>query len=623
MALAGEGISATEATTVTLRPERIKEIAGMLAGRPTVPGKPITDRKAWEKLGRKPGYSGLVKKTEPLISRPLPEQPDDLYLEFSRNGNRTNWQNIAFDRRRRLTSLVLAECLENRGRFLPAIEDLVTTLCAERTWVFPAHDRGLVNFKGKRVTIDLASSALASNLAMADYLLGEKMRTVVRARLRESVDARVLTPFRNMIRGTQERDHWLTTTNNWNAVCLAGVVGAALAQLDSDADKAEFIAAAEEYSKYFLSGFTSDGYCSEGLGYWNYGFGNFAVLSEMIRFATGNGIELLAQPEARMPALFGVRIEIMNGVSPAFADCSTKAKPSPQLMWLLNRRLGLGLDEYTRHDPGPPLGDLGEAMLRSYPGQDPGPRATAASKAAAETLRTWFDKAGVLICRPAPGSKGPMAVALKGGNNAEHHNHNDLGSYVVLIGSEPVLLDPGGEVYTARTFSSKRYDSKMLNSFGHPVPVVGGKLQSPGSKARAEVLGTELTERADTLRLDLRSAYDCPALKKLERTFKFERRGGGKLTVTDHVEFSEPQTFSTALITAGTCKDAGGDRLVVTSGAGAVHVGIDCGGLPYELVPEQIKEDAPVKPTRIGIDLKEPVTSATVVMTISPATSVK
>ncbi|MDB6028847.1 MAG: hypothetical protein JWM68_5070, partial [Verrucomicrobiales bacterium] len=51
-----------------------------------------------------------------------------------------------------------------------------------------------------------------------------------------------------------------------------------------------------------------------------------------------------------------------------------------------------------------------------------------------------------------------------------------------------VLVDPGSEVYTGRTFSSNRYESDVLNSFGHDVPVVAGKLQSAGAKHRAIVL---------------------------------------------------------------------------------------------------------------------------------------
>ena len=51
---------------------------------------------------------------------------------------------------------------------------------------------------------------------------------------------------------------------------------------------------------------------------------------------------------------------------------------------------------------------------------------------------------------------------MKGGHNAENHNHNDVGSFVVALGRATPLVDPGSEVYTARTFSPRRYDSNVL-----------------------------------------------------------------------------------------------------------------------------------------------------------------
>ncbi len=55
----------------------------------------------------------------------------------------------------------------------------------------------------------------------------------------------------------------------------------------------------------------------------------------------------------------------------------------------------------------------------------------------------------MFICLPAAGTPAPLAVALKGGHNAEHHNHNDVGSFVVALGKSTPLADPGGEVYTS------------------------------------------------------------------------------------------------------------------------------------------------------------------------------
>jgi hypothetical protein len=605
---------------------RVKAVAAMLAEQPQGVGRPIRDREAWETLARDASSKSIIKRAGELLSQPLPEQPDDLYLDFSRTGNRTRWQNVSRERRQRLTWFALAECLENKGRFLPKLEELIAVLCAEKCWVMPAHDRRLTNFNGTFIDVDLASSALAWNLATADWLLGDKLGAATRKLLREKVRKFVLDPCLAAYRGTRRLDGWMKTTNNWNAVCLAGVTGAALALLDSREERALFVATAEHFSKHFLAGFTPDGYCSEGLGYWNYGFGHYVLLSETVRQATGGQLDLFARPEAKAPAEFGARIQIIGGVAPAFADCSVSAKPSPEIMWFVNRRLGLGLREYDKLDgtdesfSGHWFGFLFESALFSFPNSASETKLPAGAGSYELGLHTWFDSAGVLISRPAPGSPCRMGVALKGGHNAEHHNHNDVGSYVVVVGQRAVLLDPGAETYTARTFSKDRYVSKLLNSFGHPVPVVAGKLQRTGRDAQAKVLRTGFTDRADTLALDIASPYPCPELKRLERTFVYSRAGAGSLTVTDVVEFASPQTFGTALITRGKWERQADGRIVVRDGEEAVRVEIGVTGGECALQAEEIIEDAPVKPTRIGINLKQPVTAATVTLKITPAT---
>jgi len=118
---------------------------------------------------------------------------------------------------------------------------------------------------------------------------------------------------------------------------------------------------------------------------------------------------------------------------------------------------------------------------------------------------------------------------------------------------------------------------------------------------------------------DLKSAYDVPSLTRLERTFTYSRGGGGSLLVTDHVEFSEPQSYEGALITLGKYKEQGKGELLFTDGKQSLRVKLDTGGNAYQLSSEEIKEDAPVKPTRVGIKLTSPVKSATVSMLIEPA----
>jgi hypothetical protein len=157
---------------VTLDTNRIREIAAMLPAHAAGFGQPITNRPAWDKAAaRHPDLRDTIDLAVKRAAQPLPEQPDSLFLEFSENGNRDHWQKVAFARRERISIFTLAECLENKGRFMAPLEQTVAALCAERTWVLPAHDRELKNFRSEAMDIDLGSSLLGAELATANYLL--------------------------------------------------------------------------------------------------------------------------------------------------------------------------------------------------------------------------------------------------------------------------------------------------------------------------------------------------------------------------------------------------------------------------------------------------------------------
>ncbi|MHC4325635.1 MAG: heparinase II/III domain-containing protein [Planctomycetota bacterium] len=599
---------------------RIETIAAKLSEKPASFGLPINNRSVWKKLSEKDSFRKIISDAETLLEQAIPEQPDDLYLDFSRTGNRTRWQRVSGRRRARVRTFAMAECLENKGRFVPAFEEIVRVLCSERTWVMPAHDRQLTNFHGKIVDIDLGSSALGWSLATADYLLADKLTPETRRLIRDNLNRRIFQPYLEMVSGKRKKNWWMTGTNNWNAVCLAGVTGSALAVIDLGETRALFIAAAENYSKNFLKGFTDDGYCSEGLGYWNHGFGYYIMLSELIYQATDGKVKLLEDAKAKQAATFGSRIEIINRIYPAFADCSIRARPGSQLMYFISRRLGLGLRDWEQIDPVSAGGSLYQSMMYSFPNS--ASRSLPARNASeGPGIRSWFEDAGVLICRPARNSASSLAVALKGGHNNEHHNHNDVGSFVVVLDDKPLLIDPGGEVYTARTFSGRRYESNVLNSFGHPVPLVGGKLQQTGRQARGLIVRKDFTENADTLLLDISSAYDVPELEKLHRKFIYSRQGKGSLTVTDEVVFSKPCDFGTALITFDNWRKLSDSSLVVQDQDKALRVDIDVMGADFKIKPETIKEDLSGRklPTRLGINLTQPVLRAIISLKITPA----
>ena len=596
---------------------RVREIAAWLPAKPAGLGRPAGDRAAWKRLAPRSVSRPLLASARELAASPVPPASEEQFLDFSRTGNRERYQSILTARGRRLATLALAECVEDRGRFVAPLADSLQALATERTWVYPAHDRRLDNFYGRTMEMDLRATAVAWELGTIDSLLGDKLPQATRKLIRQEVRRRVLQPFREMVEGTRKPVYWLKTDNNWNAVCLAGVTGAALALEEAPQDRAFYVAAAEHYIRYFLRGFTPDGYCSEGLGYWNYGFGHFFMLGETVRQATGGHVDLVADPAALAPARFGLRTEIINGIYPSIADSSPGGRPSQSLVRLIQQRLGLMAEASPKREA---LRGSSSAVATVFYAflEEPLPAIPHPANAAESPLRSWFPDGGLLICRAAGGK--PFGAALKGGHNAESHNHNDVGSFSVIAGRTMLICDPGSEVYTARTFGSHRYKSKVLNSFGHAVPVVAGRLQRPGRDARAKIVRADFSDRQDTLVLDIRSAYPVAELTKLERSFVFNH-DECRLTVEDTVQLGEPKAFESALITWADWKRASDHELILSDGADALRVRIDTGGLPFDVKAETLDEDVHTskKPVRLGITLRAPVREARVTFTITPA----
>ncbi len=591
----------------------IARIAAMLPEAPGLPVPPASDRRAWSRTARRREVQAAVTRAEAYLKSPLPAMTDELYLDYSRTGNRDRAQGPFFDRRSRVAAYVLAECAEGRGRFLGPLQEAIRSISAERSWVLPAHDGNLQTFNDKLITVDLGAAMYAADLATAGALLGDRLAPDIRGLIAADLERRIFGPVRDMVAGKQP-GYWLDYKMNWNSVCLDGVTTAALAALPDRRGRAWFAAVAERYSNNALEGFTPDGYCDEGVSYWNYGFGHYVALSEVLRRSTRGGVDLLSRDKAVMPAAYGTRVEIMDGICPPFADCPVGARPSAGLVDLLSRRFAGKGTLPRRVALGAGLCDQVMALFA-----DDAPRAVTGVKwPAADSRRAWFPEEGVLVGRPLRG--GRMGVAMQGGHNAQNHNHNDVGVFMVVVNGTAVLPDIGAEVYTRRTFSAQRYESMALNSWGHAVPLIGGKMQKGGRAAEAGLLGCRFADDADELSLDIRPAYDLPDPAILQRTFRFERRAE-RFTVTDRFDFAEPTSYETALLTFGTWEQTGPAEMRVTDGGQSVIVRIQAPeGLRLAISAAPVEEDltARRKATRIAVRLVGDVKQGSLAMVITP-----
>ncbi len=589
-------------------PARIAEIEAMLDEVPHSMAPRLADRAAWEAVPAST-RAAVIARAEKILKSTPKDPPDELYLDFTRNGNRTRHEKVSFALDHDLDDLLKAECFENRGRFVAKLAEYIEVLCGQRSWVMPAHDRGLTSFNGTP-HIDLGSCRRALGVAIALDLLGDRLPGDLAQRARAEVNRRAIDPYLETCRCTEKgkinKNHWwFTAEMNWNSVCNCESVRTVLALVKDRHVRAEAIEAAERSSELALKGYTPDGYCSEGMGYWNYGYGHQMYLVLAVRDATHGKVDLSGGDHGRKVMQYAYNYNLLDGISPPFADGCGNASPIllalggqiwPDLVAPALKGIDINMSNMTLFMCGR------AAAVHSARGPLP--------------THTWFPDGQVLISRSLDGG---FAAAMKGGHNDELHNHNDLGSFVLLADGRIVCGDPGGEVYTRKTFSKLRYVDSVLNSYAHPVPCPNGILQKDGRKFAAKILGTSFTDAADTLELDLSAAYPDPKLKSLVRVFVFDR-AQSMFTVEDRVEFTEPSTFESPLVTLSRVLfDYDNARFDLDTGKRRVSGAVETDGGDWRWKTELLKNPTKNSPTRMAVEFTKPVVSARVKYTLSMA----
>ena len=599
-----------------LDPVRIQQWEGLLSAQPGGLGPVCADRVAWTGPQVAARIQPVIAAADKLLASPFPSWNDDAYLEYSLQGIRPNGERMMNARKAWLYPLVLAECAQWQGRYLPAIELTLTELNAQPTWTWPAHDKGLRNFRQHDFEVDLLAADTAHDVAQSLYMLGSALNEEVRRKTLATLEARIFAPMRNSFVLGGKDNWWLQADHNWNAVCLKGVVGAALAVTASKHERAIFVAAGEHYIQKYVGGFSGDGYSLEGPGYWNYGFSHFAELRELLMQSSAGRVDLFSEPKVRSIAMYGFHIEMLPGNIAAFGDAPRNVKMDETTLAYANAAFDLGKPQSLAELPinarqsgnSAPLAD---GVMKLFV------RPLATRGAAAERgipLHTYFDQVGVLVSRPASGQK--LAASIKAGGNG-NHSHNDIGSYTIALGTEQPTGDPGATAYSAKTFSKQRYTIKGINSFGHPVPVVAGQLQRNATDVRPQVLGTHFTDNADDITIDLSTAYAVPELKRLTRSLRHDRSEGGSIAVEDQFEFSSPKEFEVALIALGSWNIREDGQIELWQKSEHLLARIFSTST-YSVENEKVEEEG-LSFTRLAIRLAAPARQGTIRITFRPA----
>ena len=157
---------------------------------------------------------------------------------------------------------------------------------------------------------------------------------------------------------------------------------------------------------------------------------------------------------------------------------------------------------------------------------------------------------------------------IKGGNNDESHNHNDVGSFGFISNGEEILCDLGSGEYTKDYFGDGRYDILCNSSKGHNVPVIDGLYQKAG-----KIYGTdEFYGDEDIVTVSFGAAYDIDKAYTVKRKIVFKDKGS--FLICDHIEGAD--NIIERLITR-IKPEIQGNTVILNSGKNKIHIEfMDC-----------------------------------------------
>lgn len=584
---------------------RVAEIATMIPDHPQAISPTYKDRAAWENIADMKETTTFLKELPQLIAEGQAPFVDSIYLDYSKTGRRELADKMIESRGNYLFKLVFAECIENKGTYIPEIEKAIISLCKQTPWTLSAHDKDLKTYSGEKMYVDLVVATFGFGLAESLFMLDDKIAPEVRELALSALHNKLFAPIQNCI-STGIPFNWFTRTNNWNSVCLAGLVGAANAVVQDKNERALYIALAEQYHTYGIDGYEDDGYCSEGVGYYNYGFRSLIALRELVCRSTRGKLDFFTNPKLNLIAQYGYKIHIINDIYPLYSDARPGAKPGQFINNYCNHALGYSSEpEITTF---PEFNNFSLNLIPAFPNQSWPLKAIGFTQSKPETLRSYFPQSGVYVGRPAKNNNNKIGVSAKGGTNGENHNHNDIGSYVVVMGKETMSGDQGCAItYTRDWFENGAYEKyKSKGSYGHPVPLINNIAQKTGKEAKGVVLENNFTKKTDTYKIDMLSAYRLPELSQLTRTFVYDRKNN-TFVVTDILKSNEEVSFECAITTRANWKKISPNTLLLNKGGEKVYVQISC-SVPFKIKDEVIEENAPAY-TRIGIVCTDKVRS--------------
>ncbi len=459
-------------------------------------------------------YDALIKRAEKYAAMDYDILPAGIYMQFKRNGNRSVYEDLYFKRRKIVLYLTLAELIEKKGRFVDKIVDGVWLLLEESTWVVPAHNPSLPNmdcplpyaYKEEVDFIDLFSAETGALLAFVYHLIGDILDAVtplICDRILYELNRRITAPFL-----TNDSQWWMGFSgrriNNWCPWIVSNVLTVCALCEKSVKIRKDVIQKTLVILDHFTSGYHDDGGCDEGPGYWNEAGACYFDCLELIYDMTGGAIDVFDHPFIRNLGEYIAKVNIDGDYYINFADCGAKNHLNYFSVVRFGRRIHSDM-----------LENFGKSHINSVESTETLYNIAREIKNLCEPIpnisdyrypqHVWLDGICIMVAREASEPKQGLFFAMKGGCNAESHNHNDVGNFIVYSDGNPLIIDVGVGTYTADTFNENRYKIWTMQSSFHNLPKIGVYEQLAGEEFFADEVVYE--SDADRISMSLKEAY--------------------------------------------------------------------------------------------------------------------
>jgi hypothetical protein len=520
--------------------------SSLVLGQKWVSYPDYSNRRAWDSLTADV-KAEIIAKGESYLKYDWKVVRATDFLEFERSGSQEVMAAPFGANNAALTKLVLAELTEGKGRFLDQIVNGIWYYCEMTSWAvvasIPSYQKSKRSLPDpNEKMIDLTTGDVGSFLSWCYYFFKDefdKVDPVISRRLRDNLQTRILDTYMS------ESDfRWqafdatpTTMVNNWTPWCNFNVLTCFLL-LENDPDKlAAGVYRTMVSVDQFLNYNHEDGACEEGPSYWGHAAGKMYNYLQILSIATSGKISLFDQPMIKKMGEYIVRSYVGNDWVVNFADASAQSGADMGLIFRYGKAVNslamINFSAYLyKRSNKESYYDAGRDFYRTLETLASHQEFSNLKTATLQDTTIWYPDTEFCFVRDPSG----FFLAIKGGFNAESHNHNDVGTFSLFVDQTPMIIDAGVGTYTRQTFSGERYKIWTMQSNYHNLPMINGVAQAPGREYRSR--NVKFDRAKSIFSLDIAGAYPKEAaVKKWQRNYHLDSKKG--LIIQDEFALSE------------------------------------------------------------------------------------